>query len=176
MENWIFNEEASRLREIFLENRINKGSYCKCTTNQVSYCKCRSLRSQWGIFRWTACFPSIRLEFLLRKGCQQPASSTIYFLAKIWARSWCCQWGKTPWSHHPSKVELRQLSPKMNGDAGKYHDPQPRIHHGKEEKSCAWWCKIRLPWSSSSPIQNGHVITRIRSLTKQHGLHPWRNC
>ena len=24
----------------------------------------RSLRSQWGIFRWTACFPSIRLEFL----------------------------------------------------------------------------------------------------------------
>ena len=111
---------ASRWRNRYFWNnilsKINKGGYCKSTTNQVSYCKCRSLRSQWDIFRWTACFPSIRLEFLLRKGCQQPASSTVCFPAKIWARSWCCQWGKTPWSHHQSKGEFRQPSPKMNGD------------------------------------------------------------
>ena len=56
----------------------------------------RSLRSQRGIFRWTACFPAIRLGFLRRRGCQQPASSTVCFLAWIWARTRCCRWGKAP--------------------------------------------------------------------------------
>ena len=44
--------------------------------------------------------------------------------------------------------------------------PQPRIRHWKEEKSCAWWCKIRFLWSSAWSIQNGHAITRIWTLTK----------